>query len=405
MTDRETSGASGALAQLHGRLVQWLRQDAYPLWARYGVDARNGGFFEALAQNGRGLPVERRARVQPRQIYAFALAPRFGWRGDASGIIRRGLEYFTTHYRRADGLFRTLADAEGRALDESALLYDQAFALLGYAGAASALTAPAAFEGRAVELRRAIERRLGAGDGAYLSVEGELGRRDSNPHMHLLEACLVWMEVGEDPGWRCWGCDLAQLALQRFIDAKIGAVRESFAPSWEPLPGIAGRIIEPGHQYEWAGLLLRTPAPAPRLRAAALQLMTLGERGVRNGVVVNALLDDFSVHDATARLWPQTERLKAALLFARLTGEARFWSMAQEAATSLLPYLSRPVPGLWYDLQLPDGRVLDSPAPASTFYHLVSAIAILGESIAGAQASEHARASRPDSKDAPSSCG
>jgi len=135
--------------------------------------------------------------------------------------------------------------------------------------------------------------------------------------------------------------------------------------------------------------------------------MTVGERGVRNGVVVNALLDDFTVHDAAARLWPQTERLKASLLFARLTGEARFWSMAQEAATSLLPYLSWPVPGLWYDLQLPDGRVLDSPAPASTFYHLVSAIAILGESIAGAEASEHAvsaRASGPDSKDAPSSC-
>jgi mannose/cellobiose epimerase-like protein (N-acyl-D-glucosamine 2-epimerase family) len=30
-----------------------------------------------------------------------------------------------------DGLFRTLVDAEGMPLDERALLYDQAFALLG----------------------------------------------------------------------------------------------------------------------------------------------------------------------------------------------------------------------------------------------------------------------------------
>ena len=34
------------------------------------------------------------------------------------------------------------------------------------------------------------------------------------------------------------------------------------------------------------------------------------------------MLDDFSPHDASARLWPQTERLKAAALAARL-GEPR----------------------------------------------------------------------------------
>ena len=46
-------------------------------------------------------------------------------------IVRRGIDYFIGRYRRPDGLFRTLVDAEGMPLDERALLYDQAFALLG----------------------------------------------------------------------------------------------------------------------------------------------------------------------------------------------------------------------------------------------------------------------------------
>ena len=64
---------------------------------------------------------------------------------------------------------------------------------------------------------------------------------------------------------------------------------------------------------------------------------------------MNSLLDDFSPHDAGARLWPQTERLKAAAIAARLTGEARYFTMAATAGESLLRYLDTPLPGLWYD--------------------------------------------------------
>jgi mannose-6-phosphate isomerase len=51
--------------------------------------------------------------------------------------------------------------------------------------------------------------------------------------------------------------------------------------------------------------------------------------------------------------------------------------MAHAAAASFVPYLRTAVPGLWFDLQRPDGRFIDSPAPASTFYHLVEAIVTL----------------------------
>ena len=108
------------------RLVKWLVDAAYPLWSDRGIDPRNGGFAEVLSQEGVALPHPRRARVHPRQIYAFAQARTFGWPGDVTGIVSRGIDYFITYYQRRDGLYRAMANADGAPLDERALLYDQA---------------------------------------------------------------------------------------------------------------------------------------------------------------------------------------------------------------------------------------------------------------------------------------
>jgi mannose/cellobiose epimerase-like protein (N-acyl-D-glucosamine 2-epimerase family) len=367
------------LQSLRGRLVEWLVAAAYPLWSCNGIDARDGGFVEALGPNGDALTQPRRARVHPRQMYAFAQARGFGWQGDAAAIIARAMDYFTAHYRRPDGLFRALVDVDGKALDDRALLYDQAFALLGFAAAATALDARGEFEARALELRHSIEVRLRAADGSYLSDERSMDHRESNPHLHLLEAYLTWAEIGRDSGWALRSRSIVDLALSRFIRKDSGALGESYLATWEPTPGIAGRIVEPGHQFEWAWLLLRCESrhPGP-LRQVALRLISIGDQfGVHNGVAINALYDDFTVKDAKARCWPQTERLKAVLQAATLTNVPQYWFMAKAAATSLLRYLHTPMPGLWLDEQSQTGEPLESPAPASTFYHLVGAIAAL----------------------------
>ena len=99
---------------------------------------------------------------------------------------------------------------------------------------------------------------------------------------------------------------------------------------------------------------------------------------IRDGLAQQQVLDDFSPHDASARLWPQTERLKAAALAARLTGEAKYFAMTVAATEGLLRYLDCPIPGLWYDRIDVTGKIVDEPAPASTFYHLVAAVAEIG---------------------------
>ena len=197
--------------------------------------------------------------------------------------------------------------------------------------------------------------------------------------MHLFEAALAGCEVcSESSLWKPLADEIAELALSKFIDPSSGALREFFDAEWKPAPGIEGRIVEPGHQFEWAWLLLRWGEPEALARAArrGARLIDIGEQhGVRNGLAINSLLDDFSPHDAGARLWPQTERLKAAALAARLTGEARYFTMAADAADGLMRYLTVRFRGLWRDRIDAQGNVVDEPAPASSFYHMVAAIA------------------------------
>jgi len=137
-------------------------------------------------------------------------------------------------------------------------------------------------------------------------------------------------------------------------------------------------VAEPGHQYEWAWLLLRWSQRAnnPRAFQLALDLIDRAEaRGVdpTRGVAVNSLFGNGSMRDARARLWPQTERIKATIVAAKLTGQARYANAAVAAADSLMKYLDMPLPGLWRDTMDERGAFVEQLVPASSFYHIVSA--------------------------------
>jgi mannose-6-phosphate isomerase len=209
----------------------------------------------------------------------------------------------------------------------------------------------------------------------------------SNSFMHLFEASLAWHEADGDPEWLVMADHIVTIARSRFIDPRSGAVREFFNRDWTPAAGIAGRLVEPGHQYEWAWLLLRWCARAECDDAAAVakHLIEVAEaHGVdaQRGAVISSLLEDFSVHDPVARLWSQTERIKAACLAAVVTQDERYWKIALDAINALRRYLQTPVRGLWRDRWNADGSFVDEPAPASSFYHIVCALVELDRTIA-----------------------
>jgi mannose/cellobiose epimerase-like protein (N-acyl-D-glucosamine 2-epimerase family) len=81
--------------------------------------------------------------------------------------------------------------------------------------------------------------------------------------------------------------------------------------------------------------------------------------------------------DPIARLWAQTEWLKAASLLAAMSTGAqrdRYLASTERAASALRRFLETPVKGLWFDKMRPDGTFVDEPAPASSFYHIACAI-------------------------------
>jgi mannose-6-phosphate isomerase len=368
-------------------LGRWLLCEAYPLWSQRAWDERQGGFYERLAADGPLVSDPRRARVQLRQIYSFACAPELGWEADVRDLVVGGLAHLRLRYVRKDGLVRAVVGPDGAVVDDRALLYDQAFTLLAFAAAHRALGPDGGLEQAAAELleriRSAFKRR-----GPGFRSEGAADRPlSSNPHMHLLEAALAWRALSDDPRWSRLVEDLVALALDHLIDAQSGVVREHFEVVGTRYEGLQSRLVEPGHQFEWSWLLLRAGVAEPlgagcasrgpdraAIFAAAKRLIGIGEsHGVRNAVAVNALLDDMSVHDPRARLWPQAERLKAHALMARLTGEAHYAQLTAQAVDSLLHYLDTGVRGLWHDQRLPDGGFISEPSPASSFYHIVCA--------------------------------
>lgn len=364
-----------AVEAAYTKLLSWLLDSAYPLWSTRGIDSMRGGFQERLTLLGEPTEDGRRARVQPRQIYSFSRAPVLGWKGDACGAVAQGLSYFLTRFRRPDGLFRTLVTADGTPLDDRALLYDQAFALLGFASATTLLGGSFDLAGEAGQLRAAVfkhMKRPGRGFEAGLQHGPPLL---SNPHMHMLEASLAWLDVGGGDEWRALADELGELALTNLIDPETGMLHESFDYSWQRTPDAAGRLIEPGHQYEWAWLLMRWGHRRGDVREAALRLIDVIEtHGVHDGVAIMAIVNDARIHDGSARLWPQTERLRAAALAARLCGESRYWKMTADAAAGLLRFLTTDVPGLWYDRLTPSGGLVRDTVTAGNLYHIVGAI-------------------------------
>jgi mannose-1-phosphate guanylyltransferase/mannose-6-phosphate isomerase len=375
----EAQGAA-SFARRSAAFDRWMRLDALPLWATVGVDA-DGGFRESIGRDGEPLCAFRRARVQTRQAWVYAVAGQAGWSGPWRRLAGEALDRFEATNRRPDGLYRTRVSGAGEPLDDTASLYDQAFALLAFAAAAEAGLEPVSMTGRAHALREAL---------AGLALPGGGWREDAghphqaNAHMHLLEACLAWEALEPDGVWSRMVDDIVGLARRHFIDPEGGFLREFFAPDWAPAAGEAGRLVEPGHQFEWAWLLTRWGRARDDRWAdtAALRLYEAGLRGIdaARGVAIDALDEALDVRSAHARLWPQTERLKAALIL----GDRVAASHADEALKGLQLYLEPT--GLWRDKLEPDGRFVEEPAPASSLYHITAAWLQLRESTGAGRA-------------------
>lgn len=372
--------APAKVREAAARLKRWLLHDALPIWREQGADPA-GGYFDRLNLDGTVAATPKRLRVQARQAYVYAVAPRLGWDGPAEAASRHGLVQVMAH-KCDDGLFRPTPDAVA-PLDGMGLLYDQAFVLLALASNAAAFGE----HGQAKHAAALVDSFAACGHplGGFSEAPGLAAPLFANANMHLFECFQAWSRASNDPRWRALATAQAQFAQARLIDPATGAIGERFAADWRAASAAADRFVWPGHLYEWAFLLLDWPHANAASRAAAFRLIEIAEaKGVEQGVVIFALDEALAPLDRGARLWAQTERLRACARAAALKDDGSMWDATLEAIGALEAFLDVPTAGLWRDWMRAGGGFVEEPAPASSLYHIVGAIAELDRVTAGA---------------------
>ena len=364
-------------------LRQWLFDHALPLWWTTGGDREKGGFYEKINLDGRPYDIDRRTRVAARQVFSYALADRMGYAGETAPAIDQGLAWLSGPAKnRETGMLYAVLKPDGQVVKGEFDFYDHAFAMLAYASAYN-VRKDKALEQAAVFIRDTIVSKYAHPVRGFEESNPRTLPLKTNPHMHMFEACLAWLEASGDDEWRRIAAMIADLCIDKFLHPVTGSLREYFDGDWNPLEGEMGRIIEPGHQFEWAWLFMRWSRMTgdSKYLTAARRLVDIAETAgtdPKRDVTFNELWDDFTPKDLNARLWPQTERTKAYVKLAAAadTPADREQAIAKavEAASGLELYLSTDIVGLYRDRMKQDGTFEVEPAPASSLYHIICAI-------------------------------
>ncbi len=354
---------------LRTRLRTWLFEQILPAWAERSPDPRSGGFFEVLGANGHPVadrPL--RGRVAPRQLFSYARAKALGWNpnGAADAVIEHALAFLEGPARSPRGGWAHALTPDGRIGDPARDFYDHTFVAL--AGAELSLLGDARGAALAAEAFELIDVLFAdARHGGWLDAETGDGTRRANPHMHLLEAALAWHGASGDSAALARANTVATLFERHMFDPDTGAVNEVFAPDWR-VP--ATRWTEPGHCYEWAYLLCELEQVCGRDTGSwQRRLVGFGEAyGLSDGLVV----DVTGTGQATCRLWPQLERLRALLHVA--PDAARPDDVLERIFST---YLDHGEAWVWRDQISPDGATLNAEAPSSMLYHFMTVLAPL----------------------------
>ena len=353
----------------------WMFDHALPLWANNGVDPL-GGFIEALDFEGQPAPLPfKRTRVACRQTYVFAHAAELGW-APGLELSRRGAEFLeSVRLGPREGWPRRLAP-DNTALDTTPDLYDLAFVLFAFAWRFRATRDPHALAG-AHGVLDFIEARMRASAGGFWHELPPQGWRLQNPHMHLVEASLVAFGASGDSRFLDVATELVGLFSTRFFDGR--TLAEYFTEALERAPVEKGREVEPGHQLEWAWILVQFQQLAGRETSdLATSLVDFAERfGVdrTSHVTYQLVRDDGTALDKGSRTWPNTERIKGHLALFEAVGRDPRAAVAGSARLLLDRYLATDVPGLWIDHFDANGTPVAKDVPASTLYHVFLAFA------------------------------
>ncbi len=371
----EDQSPAAALRQLES----FARQRSLPLWATSGFDEAVGGFHERLDFHGdpiRDLP--RRLVVQARQIVVYARSSLVGWYDGGERCALLAFETARQRYRSPDGnpgwVFSIHAD--GRIADPTRDLYAHAFVLYALAWVYKLTSDPAVLALADTTLSEIDTIFFADGPGYLSKVPGATDIREQNPHMHLFEALLALADASGAERFVARTNAIVNLFDNALAHPTAGAVREIFDASWRPQKPAGANLVEPGHQLEWAWLLrewgrLVGRTVDERVSRLCEHATTFGIDAAK-GLVRSSVQEDGKIISIAARVWPQTEAIRA--LFREDPKGTKWPGLVAAISENLFRvHLPAKLNGGWIDQTNEAGEPAVAFMPASSHYHIVGA--------------------------------
>jgi len=352
-----------------------------------------GGFFHYFRDDGSIYDASRRHLVSStRFVFNYAMAAREFDRPDYLEAARWGLRYLRDMHRNADtgGYAWTIRD--GMVEDATNHCYGVAFVLLAYASALKA---------GIEEARPWIAETWDLLESHYWEAGANLYRdeasaawvfstyRGQNANMHMCEAMLAAFEASGEQRY----LERAMLLAHRMTVEQAGLagnlVWEHYDTQWQvdwdynrdnPKHLFRPWGFQPGHQTEWAKLLLILDRHAPQawLVPTARHLFDTAVAhswDTDTGGLVYGFAPDGTVCDDDKYFWVQAESLAAAARLAQRTGESVYWGWYERLWAYAWKHFVDHEHGAWYRILDRDNRKYsDEKSPAGkTDYHTMGA--------------------------------
>ncbi len=353
----------------------------------------SGGFFHYFKDDG--TVYDRRSRhlvSSTRFVFNYAMA--FRHFGDAShqAAVRHGLAFLREVHRDPDtgGYAWTLFD--GRPLDRTHHCYGLAFVMLAYAKAVDAGIAEA--REWLDETWALMEQRFWEPQHGLYADEATpdwqlSGYRGQNANMHACEALLAAYEATHDTRYLSRAALVADNMVNRQAALTDGLVwehyRSDWSPDWAYNKGDHSNIFrpwgyQPGHQTEWAKLLLildrhqPTAWHLPRARALFDQALECAW-DTQHGGMIYGVDRERRPYEQDKYFWVQAESIATAALLAERSQDPMYWHWYQRLWSYSWQHFVDHRHGAWFRILAPDNsRITDEKSPAGkTDYHTMGA--------------------------------
>jgi len=365
------------------QLKRVFLEEILPTWSKSGFDETCGQFVEYLELDGSPQESgEVRTRTVARQIYVHAHAAHLGLA--PAGSLAMAERAFANLHRvawvggRRGGYARSFNRHTERITDPVRDLYDNACVLLALSWLLTA-TGKDGYRHQIDQTILAIDRTLADPFGGWAEdSDGTLPRRQ-NPHMHYLEATLALCENNLTSDHVRSERKAFTLLRSHFFVGPNGPLHEFFGPEWEVADQYGSDRLEPGHMCEWVWLTTRhdSLARSDNTRICLDLISTALAVGRMRGSPF--LVDSVSASQGISpsrRLWPQVEMLKAFTALYERLGLQAYCTEADDVASAILAaYMNGAPYGCWHDCldlnEVPTARTI----PASSLYHLWTAVA------------------------------